>query len=114
MKHIRLIIATMALVFATIFTVQAQAPYHYGIGVTAGNMQALSFKACSGHFAFQLDLGTKIVCTNGRYSKHLSFEGLDIWDLELNPNFISFRPLNLVILLNSPDIAFKFIYFIKV
>lgn len=88
MKHIRLTIATLALVFATIFTVQAQAPYHYGIGVSVGNMQALSFKACNGHFAFQLDLGTKIVCTNGRYSKHLSFEGLDIWDFELNPNFL--------------------------
>lgn len=88
MKHIRLTIATLALVFATIITVQAQAPYHYGFGVTAGNMQALSFKACSGHFAFQLDLGTKVVKTNGLYRKNVGFEGLSFWDLELNPNFM--------------------------
>ena len=88
MKRIKLTIATLALIFTTIFSVNAQAPYHYGIGVTAGNMQALSFKACSGHFAFQLDLGTKVTYTNGRYSKHRSFKGLEIWDLELNPNFM--------------------------
>lgn len=89
MKNIKLIVATLALIFATTFAAQAQAPYKNGFGVSVGNMQAPTFKTFGGnHFAFQLDLGTKIVCTNGRYSKHLSFEGLDIWDLELNPNFM--------------------------
>lgn len=89
MKNIKLITATLALIFATTFAAQAQAPYKNGIGVTAGNMQALSFKTFGGnHFAFQLDLGTKIVETNGRFNKHHHFEGLDFWTLELNPNFM--------------------------
>lgn len=82
------ILAIFALISLTVFTAQAQAPYKNGFGVTAGNMQALSFKACSGHFAFQLDLGTKVVKTNGLYRKNVGFEGLSFWDLELNPNFM--------------------------
>lgn len=89
MKNIKLIVATLALIFATTFAAQAQAPYKNGFGVSVGNMQALTFKTFGGnHFAFQLDLGTKVVTTNGLYRKNVGFEGLTFWDLELNPNFM--------------------------
>ena len=66
----------------------AQAPFRNGIGVTAGTMQALSFKTFGGnHFAFQVDLGTKYTYTTGRF-KNVNLDNVDFWTLELNPNFM--------------------------
>ena len=64
-------------------TVKAQAPYNNSIGVTVGNMQSVSYKTFIGsHFGIQVDLGTKITRGAGRHWE------MDIWDLELNPNFM--------------------------
>lgn len=68
---------------AGIFTANAQTPYKVGIGVTVGNMQALSLKAFAGsHFAFQVDLGTKVTRAVTKNTD------LTIWDFELNPNIM--------------------------
>lgn len=89
MKRHSLIILFIALFAGAMFQANAQAPYKNGFGVSVGNMQALTFKTFAGnHFAFQLDLGTKITCTDGRVKNNYNFSGLDIWTLELNPNFI--------------------------
>lgn len=83
MKSYKIIIIALALVMGAALTANAQAPYKNGIGITAGNMQALSYKGFIGnHFAIQIDLGTKV--TKG-VSKNIS---PTIWDLELNPNFM--------------------------
>ncbi|MBO4489285.1 MAG: hypothetical protein J5741_06510 [Bacteroidales bacterium] len=82
------IILFFALIMCTLFHANAQAPYKNGIGVTVGNMQALSFKTFGGnHFAFQVDLGTKYITTDGRF-KGFELSGVDFWTLELNPNFM--------------------------
>jgi hypothetical protein len=85
-KHSLLILIVL---FAGLhFFANAQAPYRNGIGVSVGNMQALTFKTFGGnHFAFQLDLGTKFVTTDGRF-KNVNLNNVDIWCLELNPNFM--------------------------
>ena len=89
MKKHSIIILFIALFSGAFFTANAQAPYKNSFGVTVGNMQALSFKTFgSNHFAFQVDLGTKITCTDGRVKNNYTFSGWDIWTLELNPNFI--------------------------
>ena len=89
MKKHSIIILFIALFSGAFFTANAQAPYKNSFGVTVGNMQALSFKTFGGnHFAFQVDLGTKITCTDGRVKNNYTFSGWDIWTLELNPNFI--------------------------
>ena len=88
MKKFRILIVFMALFAGAMCTVNAQTPYKNGIGVSGGNMQALTFKTFGGnHFAFQLDLGTKIIATNGRF-KNMDLKGVSFWTLELNPNFI--------------------------
>ncbi|MBO4655667.1 MAG: hypothetical protein J5644_08985 [Bacteroidales bacterium] len=81
-KRILLAVVSMLLCFGGIL--QAQSPYQHSVGVTLGNMQAFSYKTfVTDHFAIQVDLGTKILCTDGE-----NFKGLDSWDLELNPNFM--------------------------
>lgn len=88
MKKYRILIVFMAFFAGVICTVNAQAPYKNGIGVSVGNMQALTFKTFGGnHFAFQLDLGTKFITTNGHF-KNLDLTGVSFWTLELNPNFM--------------------------
>lgn len=88
MKKYRILIVFMAFFAGAICTVNAQAPYKNGIGVSVGNMQALTFKTFGGnHFAFQLDLGTKIIATNGHF-KNIDLNRVSFWTLELNPNFI--------------------------
>jgi len=88
MKKYRILIVFMALFAGAICIVNAQTPYKNGIGVSVGNMQALTFKTFGGnHFAFQLDLGTKYITTVGRF-KNVDLKGVSFWTLELNPNFI--------------------------
>lgn len=78
-------------VFLAVFSVMfclsaafAQAPYKHSIGGTIGSMQAFSYKTfVTDHFAIQVDLGTKITHTDGE-----NIRGINIWDLELNPNFM--------------------------
>ena len=74
-------------VFSVLFCVSAafaQAPYKHSIGATVGSMQAFSYKTfVTDHFAIQVDLGTKITHTDGE-----NVRGINIWDLELNPNFM--------------------------
>ena len=51
-------------------------------------MQALTFKTSGdNHFAFQVDLGTECITTNGRF-KNIDLEGVDFWTLELTPNIM--------------------------
>lgn len=78
-------------------TLNAQAPYKHSIGATVGNMQAISYKTfVTDHFAIQVDLGNKILCTNGEYPPitngerqiRQKWEEWNFWDLELNPNFM--------------------------
>lgn len=77
-------VAMIALLTCITFSANAQAPYKHSIGATVGSMQAFSYKTfVTNHFAIQVDLGTKITCTDGE-----NFRGLNIWDLELNPNFM--------------------------
>ena len=41
-------------------TVNAQAPYKNGIGISGGNMQALTFKTFGGnHFVWSVNLGVR-------------------------------------------------------
>ena len=88
MKSIRTLLIALTLVMGVVFTSNAQAPYKNGIGVSVGNMQALTFKTFAGnHFAFQLDLGTKFITTDGRF-RNMNLTGVNVWSLELNPNFI--------------------------
>lgn len=88
MKKTRLMVAIIAILTTLTFTAQAQAPYKASIGITAGNMQALSFKAFGGsHFAFQVDLGTKVTKVNPRIN-NVQYSGWEVWDLELNPNIM--------------------------
>lgn len=88
MKKNSIILLFTAILTCAAFQVNAQAPYKNGIGVSVGNMQALTFKTFGGnHFAFQVDLGTKYITTDGRF-KNLDLEGVDFWTLELNPNFM--------------------------
>ena len=88
MKKYSKILIAFAILMGVLMNVQAQAPYKKGIGVTVGNMQALSFKTFGGnHFAFQVDLGTKYIVTDGRF-RNLNLTGINIWTLELNPNFM--------------------------
>ena len=78
-------------VFLAVFSVMfcmsaafAQAPYKHSIGATVGSMQAFSYKTfVTDHFAIQVDLGTKITHTDGEHVR-----GINLWDLELNPNFM--------------------------
>ena len=88
MKKNCVIILFVALLTGIMFHANAQAPYKNGIGVSVGNMQALTFKTFGGsHFAFQVDLGTKYITTDGRF-KNLDLTGVNIWTLELNPNIM--------------------------
>ena len=88
MKKNCVIILFVALLTGIMFHANAQAPYKNGIGVSVGNMQALTFKTFGGsHFAFQVDLGTKYITTDGRF-KNLNLTGVNIWTLELNPNIM--------------------------
>ena len=88
MKNIRFIILFIALFAGIVFHANAQAPYKNGIGVSVGNMQALTFKTFGGnHFAFQVDLGTKYITTNGRF-KNINLEGVDFWTFDLTPNIM--------------------------
>ncbi|MCR4964769.1 MAG: PorT family protein [Bacteroidales bacterium] len=62
----------------------AQAPYKHSIGVTAGNLNALSYKTFFGsHLGLQLDLGYKYIYTDGE-----NLSGVHISSLELNPNLM--------------------------
>ena len=88
MKRNRIFLILIAFFAGIVFHANAQAPYKNGIGVSGGNMQALTFKTFGGnHFAFQVDLGTKYITTNGRF-KNIDLEGEDFWTLELNPNIM--------------------------
>ena len=88
MKRNRIVILFIAFFAGIVFHANAQAPYKNGIGVSAGNMQALTFKTFGGnHFAFQLDLGTKYITTDGRF-KNIDINGVSFWTLELNPNIM--------------------------
>ncbi len=89
MKMYNRLLVFLTVLFVSVATlVNAQAPYRNGIGVSVGNMQALTFKTFAGnHFAFQADLGTKFVTTTGRFNG-FNFNGVDIWTLEFNPNFM--------------------------
>lgn len=88
MKKHSLIILFIALFAGAMFQANAQAPYKNAFGVSVGNMQALTFKTFgSNHFAFQLDLGTKYIATDGRF-KNVDLTNVHIWTLELNPNIM--------------------------
>ena len=88
MKRNHIVILLVALLAGVTFHANAQAPYKNGIGVSVGNMQALTFKTFGGnHFAFQLDLGTKYITTDGRFKNH-DLKGASFWTLELNPNIM--------------------------
>ena len=88
MKKHSLIILFIALFAGAVFQANAQAPYKNGIGVSVGNMQALTFKTFAGnHFAFQLDLGTKYIATDGHF-KNVDLTNVHFWTLELNPNIM--------------------------
>ena len=88
MKRNRIFLIFIALFAGILSHANAQAPYKNGIGVSAGNMQALTFKTFGGnHFAFQLDLGTKYITTDGRF-KNIDLKGVNFWTLELNPNIM--------------------------
>ena len=88
MRKNRIVILFIAFFAGIVFHANAQAPYKNGIGVSVGNMQALTFKTFGGnHFAFQIDLGTKYITTNGRF-KNFELEGVNFWTLELNPNIM--------------------------
>ncbi|MCQ2285547.1 MAG: hypothetical protein MJZ76_01575 [Bacteroidales bacterium] len=64
-------------------TVCAQAPYKQSIGITAGNMQAVSYKVFfTDHLALQADLGTKITLATG------DLWNWPVWTVELNPNLM--------------------------
>lgn len=88
MKRNHIVIMFIALWAGIMFHANAQAPYKNGIGVSVGNMQALTFKTFGGnHFAFQLDLGTKYITTDGRF-RNMDLKGVNFWTLELNPNIM--------------------------
>ena len=88
MKRNHIVILFIALMAGIMFHANAQAPYKNGIGVSVGNMQALTFKTFGGnHFAFQLDLGTKYITTDGRF-RNMDLKGVNFWTLELNPNIM--------------------------
>lgn len=89
MKKIKLIVIAVSLLIGCSLQTQAQAPYKCGIGFTAGNQQALSLKVFGGnHFAFQVDLGTRVTVADGNHARRLPYPNTEIWDLELNPNFM--------------------------
>lgn len=94
-------ILIIAVFFGMLFSLQAQAPYQHSVGVSFGNMQAISYKTfLTDHFALQVDLGTKITTTAGciNWGKYIvygpdyevisKFNPINIWTLELNPNFL--------------------------
>ena len=77
-------VVMVALLMSIVFSAHAQAPYKHSIGATVGSMQAFSYKTfVTDHFAIQVDLGTKLTHTDGE-----NVRGINIWDLELNPNFM--------------------------
>lgn len=81
----KLIISTLAIYFLMIATVtaQGQAPYKHSIGVTTGNLTAVSYKTfLSEHLALQADLGYKYIVTAGQKSMY----NIAVQTLELNPN----------------------------
>ncbi len=83
-KVVSILVILCGLLGFTNHTIHAQAPYQHSIGVTVGNFQAFSYKTfVLDHFAIQVDLGTKILCTDGE-----DFNGLVSLDLEVNPNFM--------------------------
>lgn len=60
MKKYRILIVFMAFFAGALCTVNAQAPYKNGIGISGGNMQALTFKTFGGnHFVWSVNLGVR-------------------------------------------------------
>ena len=86
----KIFVAAICAIFCLVGTLNAQAPYKHSIGATLGSMQAFSYKTfVTDHFAIQIDLGTKILCTDGEGQNHgAKWKAWDFWDLELNPNFL--------------------------
>ena len=85
MKKIKIIAIVATIVFVAVFSAQAQAPYKHSIGVTAGTLEAVSYKSfITNHFAFQADLGYQYIVTDVQYWGK-SFE---LQALNLNPNFM--------------------------
>ena len=77
-------ILIVALLMVTAISTEAQAPYKHSIGVTAGTLEAVSYKTFfSNNFAFQADLGYKYIVTAGHRAHNVAVQSL-----ELNPNFM--------------------------
>lgn len=78
-----MLVATFLMVVA--FAAQAQAPYRHGIGVTAGTLDAASYKTFfSDHLALQADLGYKYILTAGENN----VRNFAVQSIELNPNIM--------------------------
>ena len=86
----KIFVTAVCAIFCLVGTLKAQAPYKHSIGATLGSMQAFSYKTfVTDHFAIQIDLGTKILCTDGEGQNHgAKWKAFDFWNLELNPNFL--------------------------
>ena len=96
MKKISFIVLIMSLVVA----LNAQAPYRHSIGVTAGNMNAFSYKTFfTDHLAFSIDAGYKLTHTYATYHVKNSNTAYNINNFfpntfEVNPNLMYEAPTN--------------------
>lgn len=83
-------VTAICAIFCFVGALNAQAPYKHSVGATLGSMQAFSYKTfVTDHFAIQVDLGTKILCTDSEGQNHdPKCKSYDFWNLELNPNFL--------------------------
>lgn len=85
MKKLKKIAIVATIVFVAVFSAQAQAPYKHSIGVTAGTLEAVSYKTfITNHFAFQADLGYQYIVTDVQYWG----KSRELQALNLNPNFM--------------------------
>ena len=86
----KILVAVLCAMFWMAGVLNAQAPYKHSIGATLGSMQAVSYKTfVTDHFAIQVDLGTKILCTDAvNQGQSHKWTGWNFWNLELNPNFL--------------------------
>jgi len=87
-------LSVLLLALGFVCAVNAQAPYRHGIGVTAGNLNAFSYKTFfTNHLAFSVDAGYKWLFTSAMYHEkgtNYAFRQNNFFPttLEVNPNLM--------------------------
>ena len=84
MKNLKIKALVAIFIMVAVLSTQAQAPYKHSIGVTAGTLNAVSYKTFfSDNIAFQADLGYKCIVTSGQHANNIFVQSF-----ELNPNIM--------------------------